>query len=339
MEQAITRSVILKRLHTMHDDLLTVRNLKKYFKTPKGLLHAVDDVSFSLARGKTLGLVGESGCGKSTTGRLLLRLLEPSSGEVMFEGKDVFKLGANELRELRKEMQIIFQDPFSSIDPRKSISETIEEPLKINRMFPDKKERLERVFELMTMVGLADRYADSYPHELDGGRLQRVGIARALSLNTKFIVCDEPVSALDVSIRAQVLNLMGELQEKLGLTYLFITHDLAVVNHFSDEIAVMYLGKIVEQSPAEELFLNPVHPYTEALLSAIPQPTMVKTGKKIILKGELASPIDPKPGCRFASRCRYAADVCWKEEPLLRTVGDNHRVACHLFSECRSSLP
>ncbi len=320
----------------MHDSLVTVRNLKKYFKTPKGMLHAVDDISFSLTRGKTLGLVGESGCGKSTTGRLLLRLIEPSAGEVIFDGKDVFKLAPAELRDLRKEMQIIFQDPFSSIDPRMSISETIEEPLKINRMYPDRKERLDRVFELMAMVGLADRYADSYPHELDGGRLQRVGIARALSLNTKFIVCDEPVSALDVSIRAQVLNLMGELQERLGLTYLFITHDLAVVNHFSDEIAVMYLGKIVEQSAAEELFRNPVHPYTEALLSAIPQPTMETQGRKIILKGELSSPINPKPGCRFASRCMYAEDICRQEEPLLKPVGADHVVACHLFSECRT---
>jgi oligopeptide/dipeptide ABC transporter ATP-binding protein len=321
----------------MHDSLVTVRNLKKYFKTPKGMLHAVDDISFSLTRGKTLGLVGESGCGKSTTGRLLLRLIEPSAGEVIFDGKDVFKLAPAELRDLRKEMQIIFQDPFSSIDPRMSISETIEEPLKINRMYPDRKERLDRVFELMAMVGLADRYADSYPHELDGGRLQRVGIARALSLNTKFIVCDEPVSALDVSIRAQVLNLMGELQERLGLTYLFITHDLAVVNHFSDEIAVMYLGKIVEQSAAEELFRNPVHPYTEALLSAIPQPTMETQGRKIILKGELSSPINPKPGCRFASRCMYAEDICRQEEPLLKPVGADHVVACHLFSECRTA--
>ncbi len=320
----------------MNDSLVTVRNLKKYFKTPKGMLHAVDDISFSLARGKTLGLVGESGCGKSTTGRLLLRLIEPDAGEVVFDGRDVFKLRSAELRELRKEMQIIFQDPFSSIDPRMSISETIEEPLKINRMFPDKRQRLDRVFELMAMVGLADRYADSYPHELDGGRLQRVGIARALSLNTKFIVCDEPVSALDVSIRAQVLNLMGELQERLGLTYLFITHDLAVVNHFSDEIAVMYLGKIVERSPAEELFYNPVHPYTEALLSAIPQPSMVKSNKKILLKGELSSPINPKPGCRFAGRCMYAQDVCRQEEPLLRSVGADHVVACHLFSERRA---
>jgi peptide/nickel transport system ATP-binding protein len=321
----------------MSDSLLTVKNLKKYFKTAKGMLHAVDDISFSLERGKTLGLVGESGCGKSTTGRLLLRLIEPSAGEVVFDGKRVFDLGGTQLRDLRKEMQIIFQDPFSSIDPRMSISETIEEPLRINRMFADKKARMDRVFELMAMVGLADRYADSYPHELDGGRLQRVGIARALSLNTKFIVCDEPVSALDVSIRAQVLNLMGELQEKLGLTYLFITHDLAVVNHFSDDIAVMYLGKIVEQSPAEELFLNPVHPYTEALLSAIPQPSMTKTNKKIILKGELSSPIEPKPGCRFASRCMYAQDVCRNEEPLLRPVGQDHLVACHLFSARRAA--
>lgn len=319
----------------MSDSLLTVKNLKKYFKTPKGMLHAVDDISFSLKRGKTLGLVGESGCGKSTTGRLLLRLIEPSAGEVVFDGKQVFGLSGTELRDLRKEMQIIFQDPFSSVDPRMSISQTIEEPLRINRMFASKKERMDRVFELMSMVGLAERYADSYPHELDGGRLQRVGIARALSLNTKFIVCDEPVSALDVSIRAQVLNLMGELQEKLGLTYLFITHDLAVVNHFSDDIAVMYLGKIVEQSPAEELFLNPVHPYTEALLSAIPQPSMTKTTKKILLKGELSSPIEPKPGCRFASRCMYAQDICRNEEPLLRQVGQGHLVACHLFSARR----
>jgi len=319
----------------MSDSLLTVKNLKKYFKTPKGMLHAVDDVSFSLERGKTLGLVGESGCGKSTTGRLLLRLLEPSAGEVVFDGKQVFGLSGTELRELRKEMQIIFQDPFSSVDPRMSISQTIEEPLRINRMFESKRERMDRVFELMAMVGLAERYADSYPHELDGGRLQRVGIARALSLNTRFIVCDEPVSALDVSIRAQVLNLMGEPQEKLGLTYLFITHDLAVVNHFSDDIAVMYLGKIVEQSPAEELFLNPVHPYTEALLSAIPQPSMTKTTKKILLKGELSSPIEPKPGCRFASRCMYAQDICRNEEPLLRQVGPGHLVACHLFSARR----
>lgn len=321
----------------MSDSLLTVKNLKKYFKTPKGMLHAVDDISFTLERGKTLGLVGESGCGKSTTGRLLLRLIEPSAGEVVFDGKQVFGLSGTELRDLRKEMQIIFQDPFSSVDPRMSISQTIEEPLRINRMFASKAERMDRVFELMAMVGLAERYADSYPHELDGGRLQRVGIARALSLNTKFIVCDEPVSALDVSIRAQVLNLMGELQEKLGLTYLFITHDLAVVNHFSDDIAVMYLGKIVEQSPAEDLFLNPVHPYTEALLSAIPQPSMTKTTKKILLKGELSSPIEPKPGCRFASRCMYAQDICRNEEPLLRQVGQGHLVACHLFSTRRET--
>ncbi len=318
----------------MSDTVLSVRNLKKYFHTPAGTLHAVDDISFELRKGKTLGLVGESGCGKSTTGRLLLRLLEPSAGEVYFEGKNIFALKPGELRELRKEMQIIFQDPFSSVDPRMSVSEIIEEPLRINRMFAKRKDRLDRVFELMAMVGLADRYADTYPHELDGGRLQRVGIARALSLNTKFIVCDEPVSALDVSIRAQILNLMGELQEKLNLTYLFITHDLAVVNHFSDEIAVMYLGKIVELTNAEELFAKPVHPYTEALLSAIPEPTLEKKGHKIILKGELSSPIDPKPGCRFAGRCAYAQEVCRTTEPLLESVGPDHVVACH-FAKAR----
>jgi len=322
----------------MNATVLSVRNLKKYFHTPAGTLHAVDDVSFELAKGQTLGLVGESGCGKSTTGRLLLRLLEPTAGEVFFEGKNVFTLPAREMRELRKEMQIIFQDPFSSVDPRMSVSEIIEEPLRINRMFANRKDRLDRVFELMAMVGLADRYADTYPHELDGGRLQRVGIARALSLNTKFIVCDEPVSALDVSIRAQILNLMGELQEKLGLTYLFITHDLAVVNHFSDQIAVMYLGKIVELTNAEELFSKPVHPYTEALLSAIPEPTLHKKGNKIILKGELSSPIDPQPGCRFAGRCAYVRDICRSAEPPLEAVGPDHVVACHFARERMESF-
>jgi peptide/nickel transport system ATP-binding protein len=321
----------------MHDPVmdrpvLSVRNLKKYFHTSAGMLHAVDDISFDLHKGKTLGLVGESGCGKSTTGRLLLRLLEPSGGQVSFNGVDILALPPAQLRRLRREMQIIFQDPFSSVDPRMSVSEIIEEPIRINRMITDKAARLERVYELMALVGLAYRYADSYPHELDGGRLQRVGIARALSLDTKFIVCDEPVSALDVSIRAQILNLMDELQQKLDLTYLFITHDLAVVNHFSDDIAVMYLGKIVELCPAEELFANPVHPYTEALLSAIPEPTLHKQGKKIILKGELSSPIEPKPICRFAGRCQYAQDICRQKEPALQEVSPGHQVACHLFS-------
>jgi len=321
----------------MSDILLKARNLKKYFKTPTGTLHAVDDVSFDLEKGKTLGLVGESGCGKSTTGRLLLRLLEPTSGQVVFEDMDVFSLSGKAMRELRKEMQIIFQDPFSSLDPRKTIGETIEEPMRINKLHEGGSRRMEKVHELMSLVGLADRLVNTYPHELDGGRLQRVGIARALSLNTKFIVCDEPVSALDVSIRAQILNLLADLQERLGLTYLFITHDLAVVNHFSDDIAVMYLGKIVEQAPAEELFANPVHPYTEALLSAIPIPSLDAKGSKIILKGELSSPIDPKPVCRFAGRCPYAQDICTQQDPALENISGSHFVACHLFRASREN--
>ena len=253
--------------------LLDVRNLKKYFKTPKGMLHAVDDVTFTIERGKTLGVVGESGCGISTTGRAILRLLEPTSGEVFFEGQDVTKLSKEEMRKKRTDMQIIFQDPFSSLNPRKTISEIIAYPLQINKIITDKNKQLDRVRELMETVGLAERLINTYPHELDGGRRQRIGIARALALNPKFIVCDEPVSALDVSIQAQILNLMKELQKKMGLTYMFITHDLSVVNHFSDDIAVMYLGKLIEKAPSEELFAHPTHPYTQALLSAIPRST------------------------------------------------------------------
>ena len=250
--------------------LLEVKDLKKYFSTPKGMLHAVDGISFSIKEGETLGIVGESGCGKSTTGRVILRLLEATEGEIFFDGKNIRALSKREIRNMRKEMQIIFQDPFSSLDPRKTVSEIIAEPLKINKMLRNKEERLNRVLELMEIVGLAERLINAYPHELDGGRRQRIGIARALASNPKFIVCDEPVSALDVSIQAQILNLMDELQEKLGLTYIFITHDLSVVNHFADNIAVMYLGKLVEKAPTEALFESPLHPYTQALLSAIP---------------------------------------------------------------------
>lgn len=311
--------------------LLEVRNLKKYFKTPKGLLHAVDDVSFSIEKGKTLGIVGESGCGKSTTGRAVLRLLEATSGEVLFEGRDILKISDREMRKMRKEMQIIFQDPFSSLNPRKTVSAAIAEPLKLNRIIENKKEREERVLELMETVGLAERLVNSYPHELDGGRRQRVGIARALALDPKFIVCDEPVSALDVSIQAQILNLMGELQEKLGLTYIFITHNLAVVNHFSDEIAVMYLGQMVEKASTEELFVNPLHPYTKKLLSAIPVPSLDHRNEMELLKGEITSPIDPKPICRFANRCPNAADRCFERQPTLWDVGNNHFVSCLLY--------
>ncbi len=317
----------------MPEVLLEVKNLKKYFDTPKGKLHAVDDISFSIEKGKTLGLVGESGCGKSTTGRVILRLLEATDGEIYFEGKNIRDLSKKEMRELRKEMQIIFQDPFSSLDPRMTVSEIIEEPIKLNKLITDKKKRFEKVLELMDLVGLSRRLVNTYPHELDGGRRQRIGIARALALNTKFIVCDEPVSALDVSIQAQILNLMKDLQEKLGLTYIFITHDLSVVNHFSDEIGVMYLGKLIEKAPAEELFRNPIHPYTKALLSAIPRPTLEKKGEKIILKGEITSPINPEKNCRFANRCNHTEGICRCEEPVLEEVSSNHFVACHLFKE------
>ena len=271
--------------------LLEVKGLKKYFSTPRGMLHAVDDVSFTLDKGKTLGVVGESGCGKSTTGRAILRLLEPTGGEVLFEGEDLNKLNKEEMRKKRKDLQIIFQDPFSSLNPRKTISQTIAEALKLNKIVTDKQQMQQRVLELMETVGLAERLYNTYPHELDGGRRQRIGIARALAVNPKFIVCDEPVSALDVSIQAQILNLMEDLQEKMGLTYMFITHDLSVVHHFSNDIAVMYLGKLIEKAPSDELFKNPTHPYTQALLSAIPLPNIHKKLDRVILKGEFTSPI------------------------------------------------
>ena len=314
----------------MSEVLLDVKGLKKYFSTKRGLLHAVDDVTFTIEKGKTLGVVGESGCGKSTTGRAILRLHEPTGGQVFFEGQDVAKLNAAELRHKRKEMQIIFQDPFSSLNPRKTVSQTIEEPLKLHGIIPDKNERLQKVLETMETVGLAERYVNTYPHELDGGRRQRIGIARALALDPKFIVCDEPVSALDVSIQAQILNLMNEIQEKRGLTYMFITHDLSVVNHFSDDIAVMYLGKLIEKAPSEVLFNNPVHPYTQALLSAIPMPKLGARKERILLKGEITSPINPAPVCRFANRCAYATDRCRSEEPQLREIETGHFVSCFL---------
>lgn len=310
--------------------LLDIRGLKKYFSTPRGLLHALDDVTFTIDKGKTLGVVGESGCGKSTTGRAILRLLEPTGGEVLFEGEDLAKLSKEEMRKKRKDLQIIFQDPFSSLNPRKTISQTIAEPLLLNKMVSDKKQLQDRVLELMATVGLAERLYNTYPHELDGGRRQRIGIARALSVNPKFIVCDEPVSALDVSIQAQILNLMEDLQEQMGLTYMFITHDLSVVNHFSDDIAVMYLGKLIEKAPSDELFKNPTHPYTKALLSAIPLPNIHKKTERILLKGEITSPIEPKPVCRFANRCNYATDRCRGEEPKLKEISPGHFVSCFL---------
>jgi oligopeptide/dipeptide ABC transporter ATP-binding protein len=313
----------------MSEHLLEVSHLKKYFKVSAGTLHAVDDVSFYIDSGKTLGVVGESGCGKSTTGRAILRLHEPTSGSVKFEGKEITKLSKSEMRKMRGKMQIIFQDPYASLDPRNTISQIIAEPIINSKILKNKKDVDDRVHELMETVGLAERFVNTYPHELDGGRRQRIGIARALALNPKLIVCDEPVSALDVSIQAQILNLLEELQEQFGLTYMFITHDLAVVNHFADDIAVMYLGQIAEKAPSEELFDNPLHPYTEALLSAIPIPDLDKRRERITIKGEITSPINPPETCRFAKRCPYCTEECMASVPELREVAPDHYVACH----------
>lgn len=318
----------------MSEAILQVKGLKKYFSTPDGLLHAVDNIDFEIKKGETLGLVGESGCGKSTTGRVLLRLLEATGGEVTFEGKDILNMGKKDMANMRKEMQIIFQDPFSSLNPRLSVSEIIAEPLIIHKMFKNKSVDIQReVLRLMDTVGLAERLINAYPHELDGGRRQRIGVARALSLNPKFIVADEPVSALDVSIQAQILNLLQDLQEELGLTYLFITHDLSVVKHISNSIAVMYLGVLVEKAPKKALFKNPLHPYTKALLSAIPVPSLDVQRKPILLKDEISSPIDPKPGCRFAPRCEYVMEKCLNVDPQLEEIEEDHYVACFLYDK------
>ena len=313
------------------DVLIETKGLKKYFKTPGGFLHAVDDVNLSIGRGTTLGVVGESGCGKSTLGRVILRLLEPTRGSIFFEGKNVADFRGKELKKFRREAQIIFQDPYASLNPRMSVFDLIAEPMIVNRLYQNKEELRERVMELMDTVGLAARLANSYPHELDGGRRQRIGVAHALAVNPKFIVCDEPVYALDVSIQAQILNLLMDLQEQRGLTYMFITHDLSVVRHISDEIAVMYLGQCVEKAEAEELFRNPRHPYTKALLEAIPVPSLKNRGKtREVLHGEVTNPIEPKPGCRFARRCRYACARCRAEDVKLRDLGNGHVAACVL---------
>ncbi len=313
----------------MNDNvILEVKNLKKYFKTSSGMLHAVDDVSFTIERGKTLGIVGESGCGKTTTGRSILRLVEPTSGEVHFDGVDVMKLGRHELRKMRQQMQLIFQDPFSSLNPKRTVCQTIEEVLKLTGEYKNSDERFHRVLEIMEMVGLDERLINAYPHEMDGGRRQRLGIGRALAMKPKFIVCDEPVSALDVSIQAQILNMLRSLQNDLGLTYIFITHDLSVVNYISDDIAVMYLGRLIEKAPTQALFNNPLHPYTKALLSALPVPSLHNRQKRILIKGELSSPIDPKPVCRFAARCDHCTEECLRGEPPLKEVAPGHFVSC-----------
>lgn len=308
---------------------LQVRDLKKYFKTAGGMLHAVDGVSFSLDEGKTLGVVGESGCGKSTLGRTILGLLDATAGQIVFEGRDITNLKAEQRRQLRKDMQLIFQDPFSSLDPRMCVSELIAEPLKVFDVCASRTELDARVDELMETVGLAARVRLSYPHELDGGRRQRIGIARALALDPKFIVCDEPVSALDVSIQAQILNLLQDLQKEKGLTYMFITHDLSVVRHISDTIMVMYLGVVVEQCEAKQLFRQPLHPYTKGLLSAIPVPNIHSKREKILLQGEISSPVDPPSGCRFAKRCPHATDLCRTKTPVMEQCAPGHFVTCH----------
>ena len=312
--------------------LLETVDLKKYFKVgDKSLLHAVDGINMKVYAGETVGVVGESGCGKSTLGRTILRLIEPTSGQILYNGDDITKYNPRQMKKMRQELQIIFQDPYASLDPRKSVVEIIAEYMIINKTLPTKREIYNRAARLMDVVGLARRYATAYPHELDGGRRQRIGIARALSVNPKFIVCDEPVSALDVSIQAQILNLLMDLQDDMNLTYMFVTHDLSVVKHISDNIMVMYLGQCLEFASSDELFEKPIHPYTQALLSAIPEPDIAMRNKEIkVIKGEVVSPIDPKPGCRFAARCEHCHERCLQEAPVLKEIEPGHMVACHL---------
>jgi len=314
----------------MSSHLIEAKQLKKYFKTPRGLLHAVDDVDFVIDKGNTLGVVGESGCGKSTLGRIILRLIEATGGQVLYEGVDIYQYSTALMDKMRPKMQIIFQDPYSSLNPRMTVSEIIAEPIKVCKTITGSRRIAQKVDELMDTVGLAERFINSYPHEMDGGRRQRVGIARALALEPDFIVCDEPVSALDVSIQAQVLNLLMDLQSERGLTYMFVTHNLSVVKHISDEIMVMYLGQCVERAASDELFEAPLHPYTQALLAAIPIPDLdiARSVKRIAIRGEVTSPINPKPGCRFAARCPHAVTECTGENiPLLEAL-PGHFVAC-----------
>ena len=311
----------------MSNTLIEVQNLKKYFKTNHGMLHAVDDVSFTIEQGQTLGVVGESGCGKSTLGRVIIKLLEATDGKVLFHGEDITARPSS--LDDRRRMQMIFQDPFSSLNPRMSVSQIIAEPLQIHHVCKSKEDLDQRIRNLMDTVGLAERFTNAYPHDLDGGRRQRIGIARALALEPEFIVCDEPVSALDVSIQAQILNLMQDLQEERKFTYMFITHDMSVVKHISNSIIVMYLGNMVEKSDAYELFEHTLHPYSKALLSAIPEPNIHKERRRTILRGEITSPIDPEPGCRFAARCAYATEECSCRTPELEEVLPKHYLACH----------
>jgi peptide/nickel transport system ATP-binding protein len=315
-------------------NLIEVKHLKKYFKTPKGVNHAVDDVTFSVQAGKTMGIVGESGCGKSTLGRTLIHLQEPTDGQIFFDGEDISSVNRQEMHKLRRNAQIIFQDPYSSLNPRMTIEATIQEPMRLTRKLRGEELRKE-TDNIMELAGIDRRMRKAYPHELDGGRRQRVGIARALAMNPKFIVCDEPVSALDVSIQAQILNLLQDLQKLQNLTYMFITHDMSVVRHISDDICVMYLGQLVEMSPSKELFQLQLHPYTKALLSAIPSTDIDDQPTRIQLTGELTSPINPKPGCRFMARCPYACEKCTQPQ-VLEELSPHHFVSCCRARELNS---
>ncbi|WMJ75788.1 MULTISPECIES: ABC transporter ATP-binding protein [unclassified Sedimentibacter] len=321
--------------------LIEVKNLKKYFIKNKGFIQkkleitkAVDDVSFYIKNGETLGLVGESGCGKSTTGRTILRLYEPTSGEILYNGKDIAKLNIEQLMPYRKKMQMIFQDPYASLNARMTVSDIIGEPMDIHHLASG-KERQEKIYELLDTVGLNKDHAARYPHEFSGGQRQRIGIARSLAVDPEFIICDEPISALDVSIQAQVVNMLEDLQEERGLTYLFIAHDLSMVKHISDRVGVMYLGSLVEVAKSSELYANPVHPYTQALLSSIPipDPDIAKASKRIVLEGDVPSPVNPPSGCKFRTRCRYATDICKEVSPELKEVEKEHFVACHLVNK------
>lgn len=313
--------------------LVETRNLKKYFKTSRGLLHAVEDVNLKILPGKTLGVVGESGCGKSTLGRTILRLQEATDGEILYDGENIRKYRGKDMRKIHLNMQMVFQDPYSSLDPRMSVHDLIAEPVAVCGLMKNKAEIKEHVHEVMEMCGLPANHSNLYPHELDGGLRQRVGLARAMAVSPKFIVCDEPVSALDVSIQAQILNLLMDLQEQRGLCYMFITHDLCVVKHISNEIMVMYMGQTIEYAPTAELFAHPAHPYTKALLASVPTIDLSKRNQEhFTLKGEVTSPINPAPGCRFAPRCPYACDKC-KEPCQLHEIAPGHLVACKLFEK------
>ena len=321
------------------DRILEVKNLCKYFPINKGIfskksfVKAVDKVSFSIKKGETLGLVGESGCGKTTTGRTILKLYEPTSGEIIFNGEDITKKSEKEMIPLRRKMQMIFQDPYASLNPRMTVGDIVGEAMDIHKLYKD-KEREERIRYLLNKVGLNGSHINRYAHEFSGGQRQRIGIARALAVEPELIICDEPISALDVSIQAQVINMLEKLQEELSLTYLFIAHDLSMVKHISTHIGVMYLGQMVEKGPSDDVYINPKHPYTKALLSAvpIPDPKIAKENKRIVLEGDVVSPIDPKVGCRFKGRCKYAKDICNREDPVLKEVKKDHFVACHLFN-------